>query len=465
MKTLTRPRRRVKAHSWADLPKDRRPFWPRGAAKDLLYAKEQEVLICGPTGTGKSRPALEKLNLIATKYPGARLAMLRRTRKSLTQSAMVTFENHVLPAGFPCKFHGGDQEYRYPNGSRIIVGGLDQASKIMSTEFDVMYIMEATEVTEEQWEKCLTRLRNGKVPYQQLIADCNPDAPSHWLKLRCDRGATRLLNSWLKDNPIFFDPITEEWTEEGLRYRAILENMTGVRRLRLLDGKWAAAEGIVYDLWDPDTHLIDAAQFNAMVGREPDAPLSIPYDWPRFVSIDFGYVDPMAIQWWALDHDHRMYLYREIYVTGQLVEDMAEVIRHYSQAEELTAMVTEHDRDARGILERRLGIYTTPAIKDIETGIQAVRARLRVQPDGKPRLFILRDALVEPDLALMAAKKPFCTAQEFESYIYDPKPSHTAAAREQPIDKDNHGLDSLRYACMYVEDALYGGGEDITGQV
>ena len=36
-------------------------------------------------------------------------------------------------------------------------------------------------------------------------------------------------------------------------------------------------------------------------------PFDIPTDWSRYLSIDFGYTNPFVAQWWALDHDGRLY--------------------------------------------------------------------------------------------------------------------------------------------------------------
>ena len=116
------------------------PYQPHGAALGLFRSRAREVLLAGPAGTGKSRACLEKLNLIAMQKP-IRAAIVRKTRKSLTQSAMATFENKVLPRPNQVRFHEGDQEYRYPSGARIMVAGLDDPEKIGSTEFDIVYCL------------------------------------------------------------------------------------------------------------------------------------------------------------------------------------------------------------------------------------------------------------------------------------------------------------------------------------
>ena len=79
-------------------------------------------------------------------------------------------------------------------------------------------------------------------------------------------------------------------------------------------------------------------------------------------------------------------------------------------------------------------------------GIEAVKARLKVAGDGKPRLFICRDALVERDRALADAKRPVCTQDEILEYIWDDK-----AKKEQPRKENDHGMDAIRYLCAAVD--------------
>ena len=198
---------------------EQRPYQPFRAARALLLSREPEVILAGPAGTRKSRAALEKLHLVATRYPGSRLLILRKTRKSLTSSALVTFEHKVLPARHPI-LSGPSRTHRsvysYPPkdglaGSEIDVGGLDNPTKVMSAEYDLIYVQEALELSEEEWEVLTTRLRNHVVPYQQLLGDCNPDPPSHWIKQRADKdglagsGGLTLLESRHEDNPELYD--------------------------------------------------------------------------------------------------------------------------------------------------------------------------------------------------------------------------------------------------------------------
>ena len=162
-------------------------------------------------------------------------------------------------------------------------------------------VQEAIELSEEDWESITTRLRNNVMPYQQVIADTNPDTPTHWLKRRCDLGKTKMLDSRHEDNPT----VTPA-------YLAKLDALTGPRLQRLRWGRWVQAEGVVYEGWDRATHLIDR--------------FDIPLEWPRYWSVDFGYTNPFCCQFWAEDGDGRLYRYREIYCSKLLVEDHARSI-------------------------------------------------------------------------------------------------------------------------------------------
>jgi phage terminase large subunit len=414
-------------------------YHPRGTCIELFNSREPQVLFAGPAGTGKSRACLEKVHAMCLANPGMRALMVRKTAVSLSSTALVTYEEHVATehiANGDVRWFGGSAKeaasYRYGNGSTITVGGMDKPMKVMSSEYDICYVQEATELTENDWESITTRLRNGKVSFQQLIADANPDMPTHWLKVRCDEGRTKYIASRHEDNPVLYTE-AGELTARGRAYMAGLDALTGVRYQRLRRGLWVAAEGLIYDEYDPAVHLRRAM-------AQP------PKDWPVYLSIDFGYTNPFVCQFWTEDPDGRLILYREIYKTQTIVEDHAKAIQAELKRQRnprVSLVICDHDAEDRATLERHLGMSTTPATKTVSDGLQAVKARLRVQGDGKPRLLICRDALVERDEALAFAKKPLCTEQEVVGYIWDEQPNKPP--KEVPVKKDDHGMDALRY--------------------
>lgn len=436
-------------------PTSDRPYPPRGAARELFACEAGEVLLEGPAGTGKSRAALEKVFMVCDNYPGVRCLLMRQTRESMSESVLVTFETKVVPENHPILSGASRrfrQVYEFSNGSTIVVGGLDKPDKIMSTDYDYIVVFEATEIFEDALEKLTTRLRNGVLPYQQIVCDCNPGASTHWLNQRANAGQMERLLSRHEDNPELHDG--NDWTKKGVDYISKLDRLGGHRRERLRFGRWATAEGLVYADWDPAIHVVDREEISTNAR-----------DFRRIRVVDFGFVNPFVCQWWCIDGDGRMYLYRELYWTKRLVRDHAARINRYTGSEYIEATVADHDAEDRATLAAE-GIETIPAYKAVSPGIEAVAARLRPAEDGRPRLFIVRDCLIERDRVLEDAKKPCCTVEEIDGYIW-PKAGDGRMAKDHPLKLDDHGMDSTRYAVAYVDnvgtvplDARVFGGND-----
>jgi PBSX family phage terminase large subunit len=407
----------------------------RGAAKRLQTENWPEVAISGPARTGKSLAALTKVHNALLAFPGARGLIVRKTRASLTQSGLQTYEDLVL--GMGNLISGGPARnnrstYRYPNGSELVVGGMDKASRIMSTEYDIIYVQECTELTEDEYEMLSTRLSGSRLPVQQLVSDCNPSYPQHWLKRREIDSRVLMLESHHQDNPVFYNK-RGEITERGRIYLARLEQLTGVRKERLLYGRWVAAEGAIYPEWSELHNMVD--------WFEP------PEDWRRFLVVDFGYTNPLVGQWWTVDPDECMYLYREFYQTRTLVEDFAAVVKDYPDFGSLEAIVCDHDAEDRATLEKHLGDrQTVVAEKAISSGIQDAQTRI-IGTKGKERgqLVLMRDTLINVDGDLVDRGKPKCTSEEIPGYAWA-----ETKKKEEPVKTDDHGCDCIKYACAYL---------------
>lgn len=427
---------RIEPCGKSEITPDSRFYRPRGAALDLLYCRAPEVLVEGPAGTGKTRAVLEKAHLVARKYKGARILFARKTRSSLSQTALQIFEDAVVERGSPI-LHGAARSnrssYRYPNGSEIVLGGLDNVERIMSAEYDMVCVFEATEVAQDEWEKLQTRLRHGALyelhdsrPWHQIIGECNPQAPTHWLNVRASTpGRMVRLVSRHEDNPA----CTAEYIE-------LLSQLTGVRRERLYFGRWAAAEGLVYDGFDRTLHVVPAD----IIGDS----------WRRIISIDFGYHSPFVAQWWAMDGDGRLYMYREIYMTERLVSEHAETIRRFVEDERVEAIVADHeDREGRETLHA-VGLRTIPAEKAVLPGIQSVTSRLQIARDRRPRIFFVADCVVEYDQKLRKSGRPCSTLEEFDCYTWA-RASDGSIRKEAPQKENDHGMDAMRYAVRYFD--------------
>jgi len=110
------------------------------------------------------------------------------------------------------------------------------------------------------------------------------------------------------------------------------------------------------------------------------------------------------------------------------------------------AILRDHDAEGRATLEKHLGVATMAANKSVSPGLQAVMKCLRVAEDGKPRLFLLRDAALARDPQLVAAKEPTATEEEFELYLWQ-----EGIKDSVPVKRYDHGLDALRYLCLYLD--------------
>jgi phage terminase large subunit len=248
-----------------------------GAARELWKSHGPEVIISGPYETGKTFAAVHKLHTTLAKYPKAQALMARKTYKSVVGSVVQTFEKKVLP--YPpgdsrcaiTKYGGAKPEwYDYPNGSRLWVGGMDNPDKFLSSEFDLIYVNQAEELTLDDWEKLGGRAtgRAGNMPYAMIFGDCNPDIATHWIM---NRAGLQVLHSVHKDNPALFDQETGAMTKQGERSISALKRLTGVRLKRGYQGLWVGSEGMVYEDWSSSIHIIDR--------------FDIPEDWRRYLRV------------------------------------------------------------------------------------------------------------------------------------------------------------------------------------
>jgi hypothetical protein len=131
-------------------------------------------------------------------------------------------------------------------------------------------------------------------------------------------------------------------------------------------------------------------------------------------------------------------------MTGKSTKEHAKVINHYSEGENILYTVCDHSASDRLTLHEN-GIPTIPAYKAIKYGIDKVKDRLR-----ENKIFILHDSLIEVDSNL--GRRVNCTKDEFEEYIYSPK-----NINDIPVDDNNHGMDSMRYAVVSVDRKIKSG--------
>lgn len=408
------------------------PFAPLPWQVDPWRDRSRVLLLTGSAGGGKSHLAAEKLHAYCLKYPGAMALAVRKSRESMTNSTVLFLDRAVIAGDSTVTANPSAHRFLYANGSVLAYGGMNddrQREQIRSIGaqggVDIIWMEEAHLFSEADYEELLLRLRGKAAPWRQLIMTTNPDSDQHWIYRRLVLG---------REATVYFSQAADN-THNPDDYTDSLDALTGVRRARLRDGQWVSAEGVVYDEFSARVHVIE--------------PFPIPAHWRRFVSVDFGFINPFVAQFWAVDGDGRMYLYREVYMSQRLVEDHARALKALAAGEHIEFVVTDHDAEDRATFERHWR-PTIAAHKDVSPGIQAMQARLRVQRDGKPRLYFMRDALVEMDTRLEDAHKPTSTVAEITGYVWQ-RGSDGRPLKEAPVKVDDHGMDCARYACAQLD--------------
>ena len=383
--------------------------------------------------------------------------MLRKELRALMTSGYLTLRDKIIknpvqpyPLGHPkcpVKVHGGitnPDHLILPNGSEIYFRGLDDSSKVLSAEYDFAYVVQAEELELNDWLQLLGRCtgRAGNAPYAQVLGDCNPAGPNHWIK---HRENLLLLEQLHHHNPFLCDVNEEdvensdywEWTTQGQATLKVLDSYSGILYQKARLGKWVAPEGMVFPNFRQEVHVID--------GRG----MRIPKDWMRFRSIDFGFNHPFVCQWWAVDERNTMYMYREIYHTKRLISEHVQQINELSEGESILFTVCDHDAEDVEVL-KRAGIWSELAIKDVRMNIELLEERFRQDSDGNTGIYFLSNALVEEDRELRKLYHPRCTVDSIMNLTYPSKQTGTPKD-EIPVRRFDDGFHATCYAVAAMD--------------
>ena len=176
--------------------------------------------------------------------------------------------------------------------------------------------------------------------------------------------------------------------------------------------------------------------------------------------MDFGYTNPFSCLWIAehpqIDDDQKcecpapihagFYVYREIFMSQRTTEEHAADIKFHTGNERISHTFADWAAGDRATLELH-GVPTVQANKDISAGIQSVYLLF-----ANSLLHIMKDCLVERDYSLeddKGIRKAQSLEDEITLYKYPPDPSgkqsRLSNIKEDPLDKDNHAMDALRY--------------------
>lgn len=400
---------------------------------EFFLSRKRHIAYGGARGGGKSWAMRRKFILLALRYPGLNLLLLRRTLPELRENHLIPMQRELY--GFAV-YNSSERVFRFPNGSRIKLGYCDTAQDIyqyQGQEYAVIGLEEATHFTQEQMQFLSTCNRTTRRDFSpRMYYTCNPGNVGHaWVKrLFIDR------EYMANENPNDYDFIPARIYDNKVLMEAdpsyIKQLMALPEDLRRahLDGDWDVHAGQYFREFSREKHVIK--------------PFSIPRWWRRFRSMDWGYNDPCCVLWHAVDGEGRVYTYRELYVNQTRAADVAKKVIELSAGEEIRYTVASPDMwqnrgamlSAKGgfggetlaDLFASAGMALSPADNTRVAGWNRIREYLAPFPDGIAGWLCFEG----------------CTnlIRQLPALQYDSR------NREDAADGNDHAPEALRYGLM-----------------
>ena len=289
-------------------------------------------------------------------------------------------------------------------------GGRDEssASLIQGMTLSGIFLDEVALMPRSFVEQALARCSvNGS----KMWFNCNPDNPSHWfykewIKKTESKNAL-YVHFTMDDNPSLSEKVKN-------RYKRLY---SGAFYDRFVLGKWTAAEGIVYPMFDSSRHIFSS---------ELDCSSYI-------ISCDYGTVNPTSMGLWGLNGGI-WYRLKEYYYDSRKNGLPRTDEEHYKELEKLAGNYNISkviiDPSAASFIEciRRHGkFHAVKADNDVVTGIRRVGNALK---DGK----------------LMFHENCKDILREFSLYRWSDKSGNDA-----PVKENDHAMDDMRY---FVSDTM-----------
>lgn len=175
----------------------------------LFFDEHRFLVLKGGGGSGKSIFAGRKVLERATSEAGHRILVCRKVAKTIRRSCFEQLkaqaeEFYAEDIAFIPRGENSDMYIKFKNGSIIFFAGLDDVEKLKSIyDLTMIWIEEASELEESDFNQLDIRLRTDFPYYLQMILTFNPISITHWLKKRFfdrrDKRAT-VHESTYKDN-------------------------------------------------------------------------------------------------------------------------------------------------------------------------------------------------------------------------------------------------------------------------
>lgn len=388
---------------------------------DVWTDMADEYLVVGGAGTGKTSGLAFFMHGFLKRFPGAKALVLRENRVDLNESFMETFEEEVLdprdeldsfvlmngtrkrPVRETRRHYLYPRDERTKRESRAVLGGMDQWERYRSTRWDLILIIEATEVSKENIEGIARAMRPQRkrpwadqemvVPKRLVIMETNPDGPEHHLRKRAMRGVCRMVETTIRDNPTFWNRHTDSPEPEGEAYlNRLTRSTSGHVYRRLVLNEWAGAVGGIFEMWARQTHVLPGRVVQGteetpdrIVLAEKHEVLGEAVTVARYVGgYDVGLRNAAALTVWAIDTADRAWLVHEVYEPERGIEWWAEQVVRAYEAYPMAALACDHNWYFINRFNEELH-----------------RANQRVFGRYDPQMYVLPDGLPDDVLAAM----------------------------------------------------------------
>jgi len=318
----------------ADLPNNITINWGKLNPKQIEFAQATQKYVAygGARGGGKSHVARWMAVYYALFNDGITIMMARRHYEELKANLVDPIKKWIPSKLY--NYNTSEHVMRFYNGSVIRFWNWEDSDaehKYQGQEFDIIFLDEATQFTEDAYNFIRTCLRSASNKYpHHLYCTCNPGGCGHrWVKrLFVDKEYKRNGDPKLDENPddYLFIPATvfdnPDLLENTPDYLKVLNGLPDRIRNAHLYGDWNDLGGSYFYEFDERFHTCP--------------PFTIPEHWKRYVSFDYG-LDMFSVKWWAVDEDGRNWLYRE-YDQSRLTIDKAAkaLLDHTPENENIT---------------------------------------------------------------------------------------------------------------------------------